>query len=145
MQANLLFSVINEAHQGPIGDDWRYWVEAKVYNEGLKGEVTIKVDEHSVADGVSQQPPGPPEPALIPAGDHANPVLVKIRAEATEVDTFKNDVGSKSVELTLECPSPGNDPLVIEQDIQIGVVETPAITGVSSVFTITIRIVLACE
>ncbi len=37
MEGKLTFSILQEGHEGSIGDDWGYWIEAKVFNQGLKG------------------------------------------------------------------------------------------------------------
>lgn len=145
MQGIVTFSIIEESHIGPIGDDWKYWVEAKVYNEGLKGEAIISVPEHSFNADTIQKPPGPDESIRIPAGDSSKPILIKITAEATEVDTFKNDVGTKSIDLTLQCPGASGEPLIVDQEIEIGVVETPNLSGQTSLFTIKARFILSCE
>lgn len=144
MPAKLSFTIIQESHEGPVGDDWRYMVEAKVYNEGLKGEATIEVAEHKLEDGAQQVPPGPPETIEMAAGDENLPILIKIRVEATEVDAFRNDVGHTNVDLTLECPGPGNEPLVHDQEIKIAVVESPALTHATSILTLTLRFQLSC-
>lgn len=145
MQGIVTFSIAEESHTGPIGDDWKYWVEAKVYNEGLKGEAIISVPRHSFPVDTIQKPPGPAETIRIPAGDNSKPILIKITAEATEVDTFKNDVGKKNIDLTLQCPGPDGEPLIIDQEIEIGVVETPNLSGKTSLFTIKARFLLTCE
>ena len=46
MEGKVTFSVLTENHEGPIGEDWRYWIEAKVFNRGLQGRGTIKVEKH---------------------------------------------------------------------------------------------------
>lgn len=38
MEGKVTFSVLTENHEGPIGEDWRYWIEAKVFNQGLQGQ-----------------------------------------------------------------------------------------------------------
>ena len=145
MQGIVTFSIVEESHTGPIGDDWKYWVEAKVYNEGLKGEALISIPKHSLPDGVVQKPPGPAETIRIPSGDPTKPILIKITAEATEVDTFKNDIGKKSLDLTVQCPGDKSKPLIFDKEIEIGVVESPALTGATSIFKIKARFELSCE
>lgn len=143
MEGKLTFSILQEGHEGPIGDDWRYWIEAKVFNQGLKGQGTIKVKKHSLPTGTIQSPPGPPAPIEIPTGDCGLPVKIKLTIEATEVDLFRNDVGKTDVDLTLQSPGPGEPPLVHEREISVGVVESPGITGESSIITIKVRLVLS--
>ena len=43
MGCKVTMSLVSERQDGPIGDDWKYEVEAKVFNEGLKGKGTISV------------------------------------------------------------------------------------------------------
>ena len=38
MAGKVIFSVLQESHEGPIGEDWRYWIEAKVFN-AAEGEL----------------------------------------------------------------------------------------------------------
>ena len=144
MESKVIFSVLTESHEGPIGEDWRYWIEAKVFNRGLKGKGTIKVAKHSLPSGTTQQPPGPPVPVEMPAGDYNNEIKIKLTLEATEVDLFRNDVGITDIDLTLSCPKPGEQPLVHEHDISVGVVESPGITGETSIVTLRVRLELLC-
>jgi len=145
MAAKVTFSVLQESHEGPIGDDWRYWVDAKVFNQGLKGTGKISVEKHSLPTGTTQEPPGPPEAVEIPAGDSGEPLNIKVRLEATEVDLFKNDVGETSIDLTIDCPAPGEEPLVHDHDISVGVVESPGMTGETSIFGLKLRFVVASD
>ncbi|MCF6264694.1 MAG: hypothetical protein L3J24_14060 [Xanthomonadales bacterium] len=145
MQGIITFSIVEESHTGTIGDDWKYMVEAKVYNEGLKGEAIISIPEHTFPGDTIQSPPGPDQSIKIPAGDCGKPVKIKIFAEATEVDIFKNDVGKKNIDLSLQCPGISDEPLTVEHEIQIGVVETPNSINKTSLFTIKVRFVLSCE
>lgn len=144
MEGKVTFSVLTENHEGPIGEDWRYWIEAKVFNQGLKGQGTIKVPKHSLPSGTTQEPPGPPAPIEIPAGDYNNEIKVKLTLEATEVDLFRNDVGMTDIDLTLKCPKPGENPRTHEQEISVGVVESPGIIGETSIVTLLVRLVLSC-
>ncbi len=145
MAAKVTFSILQENHEGPIGDDWRYWVEAKVFNQGLKGEGKISVEKHSLPTGTTQEPPGPPEPLELPAGECGEKVKIKLTFEATEVDLFRNDVGITDIDVALDCPGPGAAALVHEHDISVGVIESPGITGETSIVTLKIRLVLACD
>jgi len=145
MQGKVTFSVLTESHEGPIGDDWRYWIEAKVFNQGLQGQGMIKVDKHSLPSGTTQAPPGPPAPVDIPAGDYNNQLKIKLTLEATEVDLFRNDVGKTDIDIYLDCPKPGEDPRVFDREISVGVVESPGITGETSILTLKVRLVLSCD
>jgi len=144
MEGKVTFSVLTESHEGPIGDDWRYWIEAKVFNQGLKGQGTIKVEKHSLPSGTTQEPPGPPAAIEIPAGDQNNQVKVKLTLEATEVDLFRNDVGKTDIDLCLDCPKQGESPRAFEKEISVGVVESPGITGETSIITLKVQLILSC-
>ena len=143
MEGKVIFSVLTENHEGPIGEDWRYWIEAKVFNQGLKGQGVIKVAKHSLPSGTTQEPPGPPAPIELPAGDCSNEIKIKLTLEATEVDLFKNDVGKTDIDLTLKCPKPGKTPRVHDHEVSVGVVESPGITGETSILTLLVRLELA--
>jgi hypothetical protein len=144
MEGKVTFSVLTENHEGPIGEDWRYWIEAKVFNQGLQGQGTIKVNKHNLPSGVTQVPPGPPAAIEIPAGDENNQIKIKLTLEATEVDLFRNDVGKIDIDVYLDCPGPGEDPRVFEKEISVGVVESPGITGETSIITLKVQLILSC-
>jgi hypothetical protein len=144
MEGKVLFSVLTESHEGPIGENWRYWIEAKVFNHGLKGQGIIKVAKHSLPSGTTQQPPGPPAPIEIPAGDYYNEIKIKLTLEATEVDLFRNDVGKTDIDLILTCPKPGEKPLIHDHEVSVGVVESPGISGETSIFSLMVRLELFC-
>ena len=122
-----------------------YWIEAKVFNQGLQGQGTITVEKHRLPSGVIQEPPGPPGPVDIPAGDYNKQIKVKLTLEATEVDLFRNDVGKTDIDVFLDCPKPGEEPRVCDKEISVGVVESPGITGETSIITLNVRLVLCCE
>jgi len=144
MEGRVTFSVLTESHEGPIGEDWRYWIEAKVFNQGLQGTGTITVKKHSLPSGTTQEPPGPPAPVEMSAGDYTHQLKIKLTLEATEVDLFKNDVGKTDIDLYLDCPKPGEDPRVFDKEISVGVVESPGITGETSIITLKVRLILNC-
>jgi len=144
MAAKVTFSILQENHEGPIGDDWKYWVEAKVFNQGLKGAGKIEVPKHSLPTGTTQEPPGSPAPLELAAGECGQRVKVKLTLEATEVDLFKNDVGITDIDTYLDCPGPGEKPLVHDGEISVGVVESPGTTGETSIINLKFRLVLAC-
>ena len=60
----------------------------------------------------------------------------------SEVDLFRNDVGKMDIDLHLSCPKPGENSRVHEQEISVGVVESPGITGETSILTLLIRLEL---
>ncbi len=144
MESKTTFSVLTENHEGTTGDDWRYWVEVKVFNQGLQGQGTITVAKHKLPGGVTQQPPGPPAPVEISAGDCNNPLKIKLTLEATQVDLFKNDVGLTDIDLCLDAPKPGEDARVYDKEISVAVVESPVITGDTSILTLKVRLLVFC-
>jgi len=144
MKGKVLFSILTESHEGPIGEDWRYWIEAKVFNQGLQGQGTIKVEKHNLPSGTTQEPPGPSNPIEISGGDHSNQFKIKLTLEATEVDLFRNDVGKTDIDLYLDCPEPGANPITYDKEISVGVVESPGISGEASIITLKVRLVVGC-
>ncbi|MCW8926160.1 MAG: hypothetical protein OQJ84_07890 [Xanthomonadales bacterium] len=141
MEGKVTISVLQESHEGSAGNDWKYQLEVKVFNRGLQGQGVIEVAKHNLPSGTTQAPPGPPAPVEIPIGDSSNDIKVKFRLEAHEVDLFRNDVGVTDIDLNLACPQPGEEPLVLERDISVGVSDS----GRDSVVTLGIRLVLSCD
>jgi len=141
MEGKVTLSVLSESHEGNAGNDWKYQIEAKVFNRGLKGQGLIEVKKHNLPSGTTQAPPGPLDVIEVPAGDCSNEIKIKLRLEATEVDFFRNDVGLTDVDLYLKCPDPGAEPLVHERDISVGVSDS----GRDSVVTIQVRLTFSCE
>ena len=145
MGCNVTMTVVTERQDGPIGDDWRYTVEAKVFNEGLKGKGMIKVPKHNLPSGVTQDPPGPPEPVTMDAGGCGGEIRVRIQVNATEVDWLIHDKGTDSLDVTMKCPGDGEAPISKETEISVGVRESPGISGETSVFRVLIRLTAACS
>jgi hypothetical protein len=119
-------------------------VEAKVFNEGLKGKGTIKVPKHTLSSGVTQEPPGPPEPVVMEAGHCGDDVLVRIQVNATEVDWLIHDKGSASLDVAIKCPGEGAAPITKEAEISVGVRESPGLSGETSIFRVLVRLVAEC-
>jgi len=144
MGCRVTMSLVSERQDGPIGDDWRYVVSAKVFNQGLKGKGKIKVPKHSLPSGVTQEAFGPPEPVHMDAGDCGDDVLVRMQVDATEVDVFINDKGSSSLDVALKCPGEGEPPVTREAEISVGVTESPGIAGETSIFRVVVKLVSEC-
>jgi hypothetical protein len=138
-------SLLAERQDGPIGDDWKYVVEAKVFNQGLQGKGVIKVPKHNLPSGHTQAPPGPPEPVSMPAGPCGYTVLVRLSVNATEVDWLISDKGSASMDVNMKCPGEGESRMVKEVEVTVGVRESPGLSGETSVFKVTLRLVAECE
>jgi hypothetical protein len=144
MGCQVTMSLVSERQDGPIGDDWKYEVEAKVFNEGLKGKGEIKVAKHTLPAGSTMEPPGPPAPVVIEGGDCGSTVLVRLNVKATEVDMFISDKGSSSLDVSLKCPGPGEMPVTKETEVSVGVRESPGISGETSIFRVVVHLEAAC-
>lgn len=144
MTCSLTMTLISEHQEGECGDDWKYEVSVKVFNEGLKGEGVISVPKHTLEVGVVEKPHGLPEPLIVFTGE-CTELLVNMNLLATEVDLFMNDVGKASMEFKLECPGLAGGPVIKEVEISAGVREAPAFLNRDSVFTVKVRFDLVCE
>lgn len=142
MTCKLTMALISEGQEGNCGDDWKYELEAKVFNEGLRGEGSISVPKHLLESGAVMEPFGAPEPVVLFEGDCDGELLIRMLLTATEVDMFINDVGKASKDITLDQPLPGKDLLTKEVDIAAGVRESPGILNRNSVFTLRVRFTL---
>ena len=49
MGCNVTMTVLSEHQEGYIGDDWKYTITVKAFNEGLKGMGAIDVPKHALA------------------------------------------------------------------------------------------------
>lgn len=145
MSCKLTMSLISESQEGNCGDDWKYDVEAKIFHEGLKGEVTFNIRKHTLDAGAVAEPYGAPAPVTVDIDSCNKDVLVRMRLTATEVDLFKNDVGHSQVDVKVPFPGPGGDSVVKDVDISAGVRESPGIMNKNSVFTVRVRFMLSCD
>jgi len=145
MGCTVTMSLLAERQDGPIGDDWRYVVEAKVFNQGLAGKGKIKVPKHTLPSGITQDPPGPPEPVVMDGGACGDTVLVRLNVNATEVDWLIHDKGTGSLDVNLKCPAAGETPVKKDVEVSVGVRESPGLSGETSIFRSYIRLVVACD
>ena len=145
MACKLIMTLLSESQEGNCGDDWKYEIQAKVFNGGLKGEGSILVPKHTLESGTVEKPYGSPEPLTLYDGECLTELLIRLYLTATEVDLFKNDVGKASMEFKIACPGPGVGSVSKEVDIAAGVRESPGILIKNSVFTSSIRFDLVCE
>ena len=134
-----------ERQDGPIGDDWRYTVEAKVFNQGLTDKGIIKVPKHTLSSGVTQEPPGDDNSVTMEAGECGDEILVRLQVNATEVDWLIHDKGTGTMDVTLRCPGGGEMPAKKDVEVSVGVRESPGISGETSIFRSYIRLVAECE
>ncbi len=145
MTCSLTMTLISEHQEGECGNDWKYDVSVKVFNEGLEGDGVISVPKHTLGVGAVEKPHGLPEPLIVFAGECTGELLVKMSLTATEVDLFINDVGKASMEFKLECPGPAGGSVTKEVEISAGVREAPVFLNRDSVFTVQVRFDLVCE
>ena len=142
MRYKLMMTLVSESQEGNCGDDWSYRLEAKVFHGGLRADAVIEVPEHKLASGEVREPYGAPKPVELFEGECEGPLQVRLLLTATEVDTFINDVGQASKDVTIECPSSDDHPLVRDVDIAAGVRESPGIRNLNSVVTLRLRFTL---
>lgn len=145
MACKVTMTLLSESQQGNIGDDWKYSVEAKVFNQGLKGTATIKVPKHKLSSGATQEPPGPPQPVDIPAGDGGGELMIRLTLVATEVDFLKSDSGETQVNFHMPAPSPGTAPITRETSLSVGVRESPGLMDETAVLTLQLKLVASCD
>jgi len=145
MAFKVTISVLSESQEGDIGDDWKFELNAKVFNEGLAGEGDIKVKKHNLPAGVIQDPPGLPEPLVIPGGTGENNILVRLKLKATEVDMFQNDSGTVESDLTCPCPTVEDRISAHQTEMSVGVRESPGFLNQVAIFTLKLRVVIERE
>ena len=145
MTCKLTMTLISESQEGNCGDDWKYDIEAKVFNEGLQGEGKISVPKHLLAAGTVMEPFGSPEPLVLFEGDCQHELLVRLELTATEVDLFINDVGKANKDIRVEAPAFGHKKVTKDVDIAAGVRESPGILNKNSVFTLRVRLSLESD
>jgi hypothetical protein len=144
MGCRLTFKLLSESQEGNIGNDWRYVVEVKVFNQGLAGKGKIKVKKHQLDSGDTIEPHGSPEPLVIDAGDCSGELKVNFSLTATEVDLFINDSGTIDKTVTLTCPGPDSPPVTEEILLAVGVRESPGLANEVAVFTLVGELEVAC-
>lgn len=145
MTCRLVMTLLSENQEGECGEDWKYDVEVKVFNEGLKGSGKISVPRHNLPVHATEPPFGNPEPEVVYSGDCLTELLIRLHLTATEVDLFVNDVGHASMEFKMECPGPSVKTVTKEVDITAGVREAPVILNKDAVFTVGVRFELICD
>ena len=142
MTCKLKMTLISEGQEGNCGEDWKYVLDVKVFNQGLKGQGSISVPKHTLRSGSVHKPYGSPDPVISSAGECLTELLVRLELTATEVDMIVNDVGKASRDIKIEGPGPGGHTVTREVDIAAGVRESPGILHKNSVFTLRVRITL---
>ena len=142
MAFKVTISVLSETQEGDVGDDWKFDLNVKIFNEGLKGEGTIKVKKHLLTAGTVQEPPGPPAPLVLPGGDNQQQILVRFNLKATEVDLFQNDVGTIENDVNCHCPTEAERITAHQTDLSVVVRESPGFLNQVAVFSLKLRIVI---
>lgn len=145
MACKVTMTLLTESQQGNIGDDWKYSIEAKVFNQGLKGKGSISVRKHTLSSGATQEPPGPPAPVDIAAGEGGAELMIRLTLHATEVDFFKSDSGETTVNFHMPAPAADAPPVVRETDISVGVRESPGLMDETAVLTLRLKLVASCD
>lgn len=144
MNCTLTAALISETQEGDIGEDWKYTLSVKAFEDDLDGEATISVPKHKLPAGAVREPFGSPTPVQVFSGECERGFLVRMVLTATEVDMFINDVGKAEKELRIDCPGPGGGKVTKEIDIAAGVRESPGILPKNAVLTVRVRLTLTC-
>lgn len=142
MAFKVTVSVLSESQEGDIGEDWKFDLNVKVFNQGLKGDGNIKVKKHNLPGGVVQDPPGPPAPLVLAGGDGQENILIRLNLKATEVDLFQNDTATVESDVTCPCPSEEDRISARQVDLSVGVRESPGFLNQVAIFTLKLRIVI---
>ena len=143
MAFKVTVSILSETQEGDVGDDWKFELNVKIFNEGqVTDEGIFKVKKHTLTAGTVQDPPGPPAPITLKAGDGENHILVRFNLKATEVDLFQNDTGIIESDLTCPCPSAEDRISAHQTDLSVAVRESPGFLNQVAIFTLKLRVVI---
>ena len=147
MACTISFSFLTESLTGNIGDDWKYGLIAKVFGAGegshaLISQGELVVPEHTLTPETTQPAPDNIEPLVLSASEAGRDIHVELRFTATEVDALQNDTGEMTSSFRARCPGEGADPVVMEREISLGVVEQPSGIG-TAVLTLTYKVVIS--
>ena len=145
MAGKVTFSLVSEGQVGEIGDDWKYAVEIKVFNQGLKGKGTINVAKHQMSSGQTMEPYGAPDALVLEAGEAGSELKIWLKLIAIEVDLFRNDTGESDLNFTMTCPGPGETPITVEKEISCGVTEKPVVADHAAIFTVMVSLVASSD
>jgi hypothetical protein len=138
-------TLLSESQEGECGVDWKYELDAQVFDGELKGEGNISVPKHVLPSGATRKPHGDPAPVELYSGECAHELEIRLKLTAIELDIFVNDVGSASMEFKMQCPAPGSTRVSKNVDITAGVKEAPSLLNKHAVFTTAVRFDLICE
>ena len=144
MACTLTMTLISESQEGNVGEDWKYELEAKVFDDGVQGRGRLSVPKHKLPSGAIREPHGAPGSVQLYSWDCLDGLQVRLHLVATEVDLFVNDVGQAQKDVSIECPGPAGGTVTKEVDIAAGVRESPGILPRTAVFTVRVRLQLSC-
>ncbi len=147
MACTISFSFLTESLTGDIGDDWKYSLSAKVFGAGARSHALISkgelvAPEHELSPDVTQPAPDNIEPLVLAAGDPGGEIHVDLRVTATEVDALRNDTGDVTTSFKARCPGEGENPITMEREVSIGIVEEPSGAG-TAVLKLTYKVVIS--
>ena len=143
MGCRLTLKLLTEHQEGNIGNDWKYVLDVKAFNQGIAGKGKIKVRKHQLDSGETQEPFGSPEPLVIDVGDRKGDLDVKMTLTATEVDLFINDKGTIDKTVSIRIPESGDPPVTEPVEISVGVRESPGLLNEVAIFTLTAEVSLS--
>jgi len=148
VSGKITMSVLSESQTGTLGNDWKYSLEVRIYDTGggraLTGQGTISVPEHRLDSGRTQEPPGPPEALVLPAGRPGAEILVDMRLAVAEVDLVMNDAAETTASFKMTCPASGAPAVSEEREIVVSVLEQPSGVG-RAVFRLVCRATLESD
>ncbi len=144
MASQITIQLLTETQEGTIGNDWKYALEAKIFSGRILGEGTVKVPKHTLESGERREPPGPPEPLVLPAGEPGGKIRVELWLAAEEVDLIQNDKGDVKTTVKLSCPASGGRPVIEERELSVGITEQPAGIG-TAIFKLAYRMTVESD
>ena len=83
MNCTLTVALISETQEGNIGEDWKYHLTVKAFEDDLDGEASISVPKHSLPSGEIREPFGSPAPVTVFSGECKSGFLVRMKLTAT--------------------------------------------------------------
>ena len=144
MPCLITMTLLQESLTGDIGNDWQYTVRADMVDPMVFGSGVLQVREHLLRPGATQAPPDPDQSMELEAGECGGETRVRLTLEATEVDWLMDDTATNVLMVTVPCPVPGSEPIVLEPEIAARVKEAPSLVGGPAVLRIKLRLVARC-
>ncbi len=145
MACKITVSLLSEGQTGTIGNDWKYSLDVRIFRAGTRaGEGSISVPKHRLDSGTTQEPPGPPEALVLPAGEPGDEILVDLRMKVAEVDLVMDDVAETTASFKMICPARGGPAVTEERETWVSVLEQPSGVG-RAVFKLSYRATLESD